>query len=212
MSTFDGRSIILSLGAHGVLMGLLALGIYAGKVSVPVPVTVTEVPISVVGYAPQSSGYARSALPPPLGVESSGRVPPSLKGANTPQSLGSAQGSAAKGWGTEAAVASQKAEYLHKLRTTIEGRRLYPAMARSLKQQGTATVRFVVAKDGTVSGIKLVGSSNHSSLDRAAQDLILNLGRLDPLPPGFAEEATEEGLIVTVPINYVLTSIDDDSR
>lgn len=44
----------------------------------------------------------------------------------------------------------------------------YPAVAQRLNQEGTTSIKFTVNTDGSVSGVQVVGSSGHDTLDQAA--------------------------------------------
>jgi TonB family protein len=48
----------------------------------------------------------------------------------------------------------------------------YPFLARVLKQEGTTELAFLVAADGTLSGVKVIKSSGSDRLDDAAVDCV----------------------------------------
>ena len=58
----------------------------------------------------------------------------------------------------------------------------YPSDAGAMGEQGSVVVDFVVAKDGAVSGLRLVSSSGHPLLDMATLSMFRG-ARLPPLPP-----------------------------
>jgi periplasmic protein TonB len=71
----------------------------------------------------------------------------------------------------------------------------YPRMAELMGWSGVVRVRFVVRRDGSVRDLRVVQSSGHHVLDRAAVEAVRRAAPFRP-PPG--DEA------VTVPIRYYL--------
>ena len=63
---------------------------------------------------------------------------------------------------------------------------LPPALFPPIRKSGTVTIEFSILKDGTVSGMKLVGSSNDPMLERASWGSITNSAPFTPLPKEFS--------------------------
>ena len=60
----------------------------------------------------------------------------------------------------------------------------YPPIAVRLNQEGTTTVAVHVGADGSVTGVDIVNSSGHDSLDQAAVKCIQNAWRFKPATEG----------------------------
>jgi protein TonB len=88
--------------------------------------------------------------------------------------------------------------YKGKVRQRLERRKKYPNSAQSRGIAGTATVSFVIAKDGSVHGITLVKSSGHQILDDEAAALPQRCSPMPPLPKSY----TGANLKLTVPIRF----------
>jgi protein TonB len=88
--------------------------------------------------------------------------------------------------------------YKGKVRQRLERRKKYPNSAQSRGLAGTATVSFVVARDGSVHSTSLVSSSGSSVLDDEAVALPSRCSPMPPLPGGF----TGASLKLTVPIRF----------
>ncbi len=86
---------------------------------------------------------------------------------------------------TQQASASRQAmelKYLEELREAIMQHRQYPSRARRKHQEGTATVAFILRKDGRIEQTQIEGSSGYKTLDRAALRAVEELGKFDPIP------------------------------
>ncbi len=75
----------------------------------------------------------------------------------------------------------------------------YPPGARKQRRQGSATVRFVVNKDGRVLSAQLINSSGTAILDREA---LATVQRAQPLPKPPAEMLTHGQVKITLPIDF----------
>ena len=93
--------------------------------------------------------------------------------------------------------ASLKERYLHELRLYLEARKRYPALARSLRQEGMVKVSFELQNDGRIEDVRISQPSSHESLNRAAAQLLGAVEKFKPLPPGL----TTIGRVI-VPIEY----------
>jgi protein TonB len=82
----------------------------------------------------------------------------------------------------------------------LERHKRYPRQARIRHQEGAATVRFTIDRDGRVGGVVLLASSGHPALD---EETLALLQRASPLPPP-PSEAGRPPLALTVPVQYNL--------
>ena len=98
------------------------------------------------------------------------------------------------------ASTAARAGYVTTLQAWLEQHKRYPDRARTRQQQGTATLYFVVNRQGQVLAYHLEQSSGHRLLDREALALIERAAPLPQMPPGLS--ATD--LTVIVPIRFAL--------
>lgn len=89
--------------------------------------------------------------------------------------------------------------YLALVRAQIERHKTYPAFARQLRQQGTVTVRVVIAPDGRLRSAAILVSSGFASLDRAALAAVRSTGRF-----AAPAEHTRAEVAVDIPLAYQL--------
>ncbi|MBP0495286.1 energy transducer TonB [Pararoseomonas indoligenes] len=75
----------------------------------------------------------------------------------------------------------------------------YPRQAVEAGEDGTAVVRFTVARDGRVSGLQLIGRSGSIWLDAGAQALLR-----DRIVPPFPASTVENSAEIDLTINYIL--------
>ncbi len=90
--------------------------------------------------------------------------------------------------------------YLAALRAQLERYKTYPATAQRRRMEGTTTVRFTIARNGTIMNHRIVKTSGHSVLDHEVEEL---LQRASPLPP-LPGDVEEERLEIVVPISFFL--------
>lgn len=201
MSTFEFKSIIFSLLLHGVGVLLLFIGIYGTELSSNYAVGRNKGPVDESVNETIEVHIGANAVP----------AAPSAKAVSTVSRSGESVGSglmrghgtsdhAERGGSTNSQELTVKAAYLAELRVLIEKNKEYPSMARTLRQQGTVSVRFQVNQHGLVSLVGLVKTSGFGSLDEAALALVKNLEQVPPFP----RELLEDALTVVVPISFVL--------
>jgi len=77
---------------------------------------------------------------------------------------------------------AMESQYLEELREAIMLHRQYPSRARRKHQEGTATIAFVLRKDGVIEKSHIEGSSGYRALDSAALRAVEELGQFDPIP------------------------------
>ncbi|AXS41659.1 energy transducer TonB [Breoghania sp. L-A4] len=94
----------------------------------------------------------------------------------------------------QAATSNYKGKVLSRLRRA----KRYPREARRAGVSGTATLRFTVSRDGSVSGVRIVRSSGAAVLDEAVLDLIR---RASPMP-SFPSEVSGNSMTFSVPIRF----------
>ncbi|MCO7462264.1 MULTISPECIES: energy transducer TonB [Stenotrophomonas] len=82
----------------------------------------------------------------------------------------------------------------------LQKHRRYPRQAERLRQQGVVYVRFAVARDGTVSSLKLGRSSGFELLDQETLDTVRRASPL-PVPPA---EVAGDPVEVMVPVSFFL--------
>lgn len=98
---------------------------------------------------------------------------------------------------------SQQAElnWKSRLQGHLIGFKRYPSSARKQQRQGTATIRFMVDKNGYVSAAKLTNSSGVPALDREALAIIK---RAEPLPKPPAELLSNGQITLSLPVDFNL--------
>lgn len=100
------------------------------------------------------------------------------------------------------APASQQAaaNWYGRLQAHLESRKHYPRAAQSRRQEGVATVRFVLDRQGNVLSATLEKRTGYALLDEESMDLV---GRAQPFPPP-PPEVTGERIDVSAPIEFFL--------
>lgn len=98
-----------------------------------------------------------------------------------------------KDGGTQAA-----SNYMGKVVAKLRRAKRYPPQARRKSLEGTARVAFTISRDGSVSGIRLAGSSGHALLDQAALDMVR---RAAPMPK-FPGDITGPRMSLQVPVRF----------
>lgn len=94
----------------------------------------------------------------------------------------------------------QEADYFALVSAHLNRRKRYPAEAKKALQQGVVTVRFTVARDGSVSGIAIRRGSGHTLLDAATTELLARAAPLPRMPAAMARDS----VTVSLPIEYSL--------
>ena len=93
-----------------------------------------------------------------------------------------------------------EAEYLSKIRNTIEKNKTYPKTAKRLNQTGKVYVTFTITKDGGIKNCKVHKSSQFESLDEASLAIFEKITNFDSIP----KELNKNDWEITVPIIYQL--------
>lgn len=81
--------------------------------------------------------------------------------------------------------ASEMAAYLIKIRQRIERHKHYPRRARRRYQVGQVKVGFELTPKGLARQIRVLDTSGHGSLDKAACQAVATANPFPPPPPGF---------------------------
>ncbi len=99
-------------------------------------------------------------------------------------------------------VVSERERYLYELRRLIDGRKIYPSMAKRMRQSGEVVVKFVILKSGEIQNIEIAKPSHHDRLNEAASQLVAGIRTYKPLPASVASATSS--LVVSVPVEYRL--------
>jgi protein TonB len=142
-------------------------------------------------------------LPEPKAVEKKPEEnPDKQKSETTPENPGPPQINAGTRSEQKTAVMPRApiASWLATVAAKVKAVQRYPARARARSEQGTATVKFLLSRNGSVLSRSIVRSSGHAELDQEALAMIVRAAPLPPFPPGKTEETIE----LKLPINFVL--------
>lgn len=90
--------------------------------------------------------------------------------------------------------------YQQLIKQKIEENKRYPLLARNKGIEGDVWVKFEILKNGKVKNIKVVKSSHHQILDKAA---IESIKKANPFPP-FPEGLKERSLIINICLRFEL--------
>jgi len=93
-----------------------------------------------------------------------------------------------------------KQSYIGVLAAKLARYKRYPNSARRRQQEGTATLFFVVRRDGTIKESYISESSGHAKLDQAVLKM---LKKASPLP-AFPDDMKESELTIRIPIEFKL--------
>ena len=91
-----------------------------------------------------------------------------------------------------------EADYLSKIRNSIEKNKTYPKTAKRLNQTGKVYVTFTVTKDGGIKNCRIHKSSSFESLDEASLEIFAKIASFDSIP----KELNKNDWEITVPIVY----------
>ena len=93
-----------------------------------------------------------------------------------------------------------KADYLAMLQAWLERHKEYPRRAQRRRQEGTATLFFVMSRDGEVLDYRIEESSGHAALDREVEEMIR---RAQPLP-AMPADMRQARLEIRIPVRFHL--------
>ena len=97
-----------------------------------------------------------------------------------------------------AQIENIEADYLSKIRNSIEKNKTYPKTAKRLNQTGKVYVTFTVTKDGGIKNCRIHKSSSFESLDEASLEIFAKIASFDSIP----KELNKNDWEITVPIVY----------
>lgn len=117
---------------------------------------------------------------------------------------GPGKGVAGAGKGAIGSTAGPGDDYLERLYRHLLRYKKYPPEAISAKQQGSAVVGFVIARDGTISDARIEKSSGSPVLDQATLTMVQRASPAPALPDSFKPSEAR----VRFPIDYKLSLID----
>ena len=90
--------------------------------------------------------------------------------------------------------------YLAEVSRLIRLRLDYPARARLERAQGTAVVRILLARDGTVLSVEVIQGAGNPALDEEARAVVLRIHKFPGLPDDYARG--EERFAIDQPIGF----------
>ncbi|MDD3798603.1 MAG: energy transducer TonB [Novosphingobium sp.] len=102
--------------------------------------------------------------------------------------------------GNDPKARAQAADYFSLISAHLNRKKRYPAEAKKAMQQGVVTVRFTVARDGSVSNVSIKRSSGHELLDQATMDLLRRVAPLPRIPASMKRDS----ITLSLPIDYSL--------
>ena len=88
--------------------------------------------------------------------------------------------------------------YKGKVRSEVARKKRYPNAARRRGETGTAVIRFVVARNGAMSGLQLVRSSGSDTLDKAALKMAQRAAPFPDIPAGTGKSQIR----FTLPVSF----------
>jgi len=89
-----------------------------------------------------------------------------------------------------------RAAYQKQIRELIESHKQYPLLARRGRQQGQVVVEFDINRTGKSGAVKVVRSSGHSLLDRAALKAVRAVERF-PEPPATLQQSSRYQIAIS---------------
>ena len=92
--------------------------------------------------------------------------------------------------------------YYKNLNSLMSARRDYPRSARRLGLEGTVLVEMVINHEGQILSVKLIQSSGHEVLDRAAIAQVHKIGRVPSIP----DQIKRSSMTFRIPFEYRLQS------
>lgn len=102
--------------------------------------------------------------------------------------------------GRAEAAHEARAAYVAQLQAWLQRHKRYPQRAIARRQQGTATLYFVVDRTGRLLDYRLEQSSGHRLLDREALEMIERAAPLPRMPAGLSGS----DLAVVLPVRFAL--------
>jgi protein TonB len=166
----------------------------------PEPEPDEEPPVMIESVSEEAEVIAPP--PPPLPKEDKPKPKPRPKPVQAgPPSIGPpGTGLGGSGGGTGRGNPSALGAYKAKVQRKLERYKKYPPRARSERQEGTATVRFTINRNGQVVRFELIKSSGYPILDDEVAALLRRVAPLPELPA----EIPDPTVTLTAPIQFAL--------
>jgi protein TonB len=115
-------------------------------------------------------------------------------GAGQSTATGSSQSASSGG------QAGVRRDYFAMILALLDRHKRYPSRERSLRKQGTAHIAFLLHRNGSVSGARIVRSSGRRALDRAALQMLRDAAPLPPVP----DAIPDSDLKLQVPVDFTI--------
>ncbi|MBH0113405.1 energy transducer TonB [Novosphingobium sp. YJ-S2-02] len=157
----------------------------------------TPSPEVAVPLAAPRPSPARTEPRAPAQAAPAAAAPPAPR-SDPREATGSAK--SGKGPGDSPKAKKAQADYYAMIAAHLQRKKSYPKEAKKARQEGVVTVRFTVARDGSISNASIKRSSGHELLDGATLDL---LRRVAPLP-AMPDSMERESVTLALPIDYSL--------
>jgi protein TonB len=90
--------------------------------------------------------------------------------------------------------------YISHIRDTLEKNKIYPTIARKLKQQGTVVVQFTIGSQGIVKKYNIKKTSSFPILNTASLKSIKAIKAFSPFP----KDMKKSDIVVQIPLSYKL--------
>jgi len=92
------------------------------------------------------------------------------------------------------------ARYQRAVRRKVERKKHYPSDSQRAGETGVVKVRFVIESSGNIGSVRVVNSSGHSLLDRAAVEAVQRAAPFPPIP----SELDRSSLTLVLPVSFHL--------
>lgn len=193
--------LVASAALHALLFMLLILRISTPEAKIPVGVDLLYSPASLGGAFPSVPRRPKAVVRRVSEPREKGDLPQVLNKDEAASNSSAASTVSAGPVGVrDGAIVSALERYKFELRLFLESRKIYPEMAKRLRQTGKVVVSFRVAESGDLTDVSLEQSSASELIDRAALDLVKNAPRFKPLP----SESNVRELKLSLPLEYIL--------
>ncbi len=164
------------------------------KPAPPVPKKPATVKAVAAEPAPQSASPSETAAPEPS------TAPPAVAGAGGRAGTANATESGSSNNRSGGGRPGAAPDYYARLQAWLEQHKTYPDRARRRRQEGTALLSFILARNGHVSDVRIVQSTGYSLLD---DEVTAMVSRANPLPP-IPDDIPESVLKLVVPVAFNL--------
>jgi TonB family protein len=207
--------ILLSLGLHLVVVGILSNLEFEHEHLIPVEVTFSQ---GASGNGKSKGAEVLSEKKAPLKLRAETR--PQLKSevvtdapkASLPQVANDAAavggeggtgknigtGESGEGFGSGSGAETAKNQYFSLIAQTIYKNKRYPRQAYSLNQEGKVVVRLKLAKNGKILDLEVLEQATYKSLTNATIETIKSINKFPAIP----EELKVDDITFRIPIEY----------